>query len=182
MRSLPSIVGCHTSILLDSAHEPNTDDGAEKPANGANKAEGLTGSPSIAHSAMCDSTPAKCATAAAILTQSVDEETEGGEPGGREDKVHWPVDEAACKGEKPNQAEEDRDAGDDFSVDEAFLRPCVGFVGGIEVGADDACDNTCADELGEAKRHGYEARHDRHAEDRLLSVSVLAFDRGSILG
>ena len=74
------------------------------------------------------------------------------------------MEEAACEGKEPNQAEEDRQPSDSFGIDEALFGPCVGFAVMVKIGADDACDNTCADEFGEAKCHRHKTGYDRHVE------------------
>jgi hypothetical protein len=114
---------------------------------------------------LSDATPAERATAASVATQSIDKKTKGSEPGGGDDNVHGPVEEAACEGKEPNQAEEDRQPSDSFGVDEALFGPCVGVAVMVKIGADDACDNTRADEFGEAKYHRHKTRHDRHVDD-----------------
>ena len=71
----------------------------------------------------------------------------------------------ACEGKEPNQAEEDRQSSDSFGIDEALFGPSVGISIAVKIGADDACDNTCADEFGEAKCHRHKTGYDRHVED-----------------
>src|SRR5947209_4615831 len=71
----------------------------------------------------------------------------------------------ACKGKEPNQAEEDRQSSDSFDIDEALFGPYVGVCVTVKIGADDACDNTCADEFGKAKYHRHKTGYDRHIED-----------------
>ena len=75
------------------------------------------------------------------------------------------MEEPACEGKEPNQAEEDRQPSDSFGVDEAPFRPYVGSTVLVKIGADDACDNACADEFGEAKYHRHKTGYDRHVED-----------------
>jgi hypothetical protein len=113
---------------------------------------------------LSDATPAECATAASVAIQSIDKKTEGSEPGGGDDNIHGPVEEAACEGKEPNQAEEDRQPSDSFGIDEALFGPCVGLAVMVKIGADDACDNTCADEFGEAKCDRHKTGYDRHVE------------------
>ena len=72
----------------------------------------------------------------------------------------------ACEGKEPNQAEEDRQSSNSFGIDEALFGPSVGISIAVKIGADDACDNTCADEFGEAKCHRHKTGYDRHVEDR----------------
>ena len=71
----------------------------------------------------------------------------------------------ACEGKEPNQAEEDRQSSDSFGIDEALFGPYVGSSVTVKIGADNACDNTCADEFGEAKCHRHNTGYDRHVED-----------------
>jgi hypothetical protein len=128
IESLPSIVCRYGCILLRCADEPDSDHGTEKPANSTDETKGFAGSPPIAYSIMSDPPPAECTTAAVVVIEKVDEETERSEPGGGEDKARWPGKKASREWTEPHQAEEDRDAGNDFDIDEAFLGPCAGFV------------------------------------------------------
>ena len=153
-KNLPSVARSHSSILPGSTYEPDPDDGAEEPEDGTQEAERFTGSPPIANATMGDAAPAESATTAAIVAERVDQKTEGSEPGGGEDQVHGPVEEATAEREEPDQAKEDGQASDDFNVDEARSGPRVGMVVTVKVGADDASNNTGADELGEAKCGG----------------------------
>jgi hypothetical protein len=59
----------------------------------------------------------------------------------RETRHTWPADETARKGNQPQDAQEDRYSGDDFSVDPATPRPGVGNVEVMEVGPNNTCDD-----------------------------------------
>jgi hypothetical protein len=118
----------------------------------------------IAYSTLSDATPAERVTAASVATQSIDKKTKGSKPGGGDDNVHGPVEEAACERKQPNQAEEDRQPSDSFGIDEARFGPCIGSAVMVKIGADDTCDNTCTDEFGEAKYHRHKTGYDRHVE------------------
>jgi hypothetical protein len=76
-----------------------------------------------------------------LIIERINQEPESSKPCRRKEQVHGPVEEAGREGEKPEQAEEQRDAGDDFDVDEALLGPGVEFVVGVEVGSDYAGDD-----------------------------------------
>jgi hypothetical protein len=72
---------------------------------------------------MSDSTPIEgIASAVCPTVHVIDQEPECREPGEREEKIDWPVEEAGCERQKPEESEKDGDGGDDFDVDEASQR------------------------------------------------------------
>lgn len=138
--------------------KPDTDQGRRDPENSREEAERFGGLPARAER-VTPEMPGPNATAGQVV-DGVDEDTESSEPGERDENVHctdvsrefrsalqrdWirtgPREEARGEGDQPEQTEQYRDAGNDFSVDPAGLRPRVDLVERGEVVANDTGNN-----------------------------------------
>ena len=149
-----------THLASLTEREPDPHRRTHKPKTGADERKRLGRAPLVAEAAVGNAAPVESRALAAGAVEDIDEEAEGGEPGKGEEDVEGPVEDAAREWEEPvgeggllfgvgrkgegevglpEDACEDRDAGDDFGVDEAFLGP-GGGAGVVEIGADYACD------------------------------------------
>ena len=157
-----------THLASLTEREPDPHRRTHKPETGADERKRLGRAPLVAEAAVGNAAPVESRALAAGAVEDIDEEAEGGEPGEGEEDVEGPVEDAAREWEEPvgeggwlvgggaeagglvgmkgegevglsEDACEDRDAGDDFGVDEAFLGP-GGGAGVVEIGADCACD------------------------------------------
>lgn len=105
-----------------AAGPPDAKHGRDEPADGRQEREGLVGLPGAAIVA-AEAKAAPVEGSAAAAAEPVHQETKDGEPGGRDDEVDRPVDEAAGEGEQPEDRQQDGDARDDLSVNEAAECP-----------------------------------------------------------
>ncbi len=91
----------------------------------------------------------------------VDQNAEGGKPADGEEEVHGPVDEAAGKGEEPDEGEENGEARDNLGVDEPGLLPVGGRIRDqVQILAVDRGHDRGEDQLRQPEDHGKEVRQD----------------------
>lgn len=114
-------------------HKPETHDGTGKPEDRAQEGERLARLPSVAYTTPGDPCPVEDAAVAVGAVREVDKEAEDREPGGAQDEVGGPVNEATGEWQQPDDREEDGEACDHFGVDEAGTGPGVGGVITVEV-------------------------------------------------
>jgi len=91
------------------------------------------------------------------LVDIVDQDPEGGEPGGADEQVEGVMKELGREGEEPDEGEEDGDGSDDFDVDLAPLRTDAVFVVLVQEVGVYAEDDRRTHKLAEAKEEGSKA-------------------------
>jgi len=121
-------------------HEPNAEEGTNKPENDTEEAESLGCLPLVAGPATSNALPVEDRTTV-HRADGIDEKTEDGEPSSGKDEIGGPVDEATNEREKPEQGQDDGQASDDLGIDVAGMRPSVSMMEAAKVGADDASDD-----------------------------------------
>jgi len=105
----------------------HAEESASKPEAGTDEAESLSRLPLAAIATIGNTSPVKRA-AAVDLVDPVDKNTKGSEPCSAEEEVKWVVQEVEGEGQKPDQAEEGGDGGDNFRVDLTADRTIVTIV------------------------------------------------------
>lgn len=120
-------------------HEPESHHRTEDPHNGRQEGKRLCGAISTAESMEANNVPVKGVSA--LIIQVFDEQTERCEPGEREKDVHGPMEEAAGEGKEPEEREKERDAGDDFDVDEPSEWETAARLVVMKIRADNACND-----------------------------------------
>lgn len=160
-RTVPAAPGvARTGRSRVTANPINAQDGADKPADGAQEGKGDDGLPLSARSSAVevDAVPVKDIPAAVI--QPVNKQAEGDKPGHADDKIDRPVDEGTAEGEQPDDGEQDCEAGDHFGVDEAPEVPRAGALDRMQVVAVEACHDGGKRQLREAQDDGEEVGED----------------------
>jgi len=135
---------------------PHAQERTGKPQNRRNEAKRLGRLPLVALSTVLQPGPVKDATAI-NLVNVVDQDGEGGEPGGGEEEVDRVVHEGGGEGQEPDEAEHDGDDGDDHGVDFAAEGADGLRVVQMQKPGYDSHDDGGADELGEPQEEGEEA-------------------------
>ncbi len=97
-------------------------EGAGEPEHGRQEGEGDSGLPPLTRALLGNIAPSPDATAPEG-TDEVHEQTEGNHPQDEQDQVDDVVDHGGGEGNEPDQGEEHGEAGHDFGIDKALLRP-----------------------------------------------------------
>lgn len=138
-----------------AANPIEAEHGRDKPADGGQEREGLVGLEGAAVVAVeADAAPVEGVTAAAV--EPVHQQTEDGEPAGRDDEVDGPVDEAAGEGEQPKEGEQDGQPSDHLGVDEAPQGPGRLSSVGVQVVSGYTCDDGREDQLQRGSASSFE--------------------------
>lgn len=111
-------------------------------------------------------------TCGKVIKTYVNKQTKGGKPHDADDKVNRPVNEAAAKGQEPEDGQQHGDGRDGDGVDVAAIVPCRGVVPLVQELTRETGNDGGKDQLRHAEDHGDDIRDD-HFGGLWLVVSLV---------
>lgn len=122
-------------------HPVDAQECRDQPADGREEDECNVRFPLRAGVARVDRDARPVKNIAARPVKPVDQKAKRDKPQDRDEQIGGPVDEAAGKGEQPDDGKQNGKAGDNFGIDEATLVPGRGATDGMKVDASETGNN-----------------------------------------